>query len=214
MAETPSATTSRAQEQQARERKTAEDVHDCESMSLAWVPETTSRVAPYLARCLKVGALSPRRRRARRVRRIVRRPQPISSRAHGHLASSSFWVLLGLGVFFVAMRGGPRGARAGAAHRIEGRPALGDARRRRAVRRRAGRAGARAGVQRRAQGERGRRRRAPQRRAAERPRTVLSLVRGLPHARGDQVGRSDRPEPGRARRRGHRHRRPGARRSC
>src|ERR1039457_5288760 len=91
-----------------------------------------------------------------------------------------FWVLIGLGVFFVAMRGGPRGARESlhteaklGQHAVTlgvvvlfafclAVPALV---------------------------------------AAEGPRTVRPLLRGLSHARRHQGGRADRPEPRRAGRR-------------
>ena len=114
-----------------------------------------------------------------------------------------FWVVLGSAVFFVAMRGGPRGARESLhteskasqravtlgvvlafafglivpalvlAHNAEHKA------------------------------ERGGRRRAPERRRGEGPRTVLPHLHGLPHAGRGQVGRPDRPEPRRAGRRGH-----------
>ena len=139
-----------------------------------------------------VDSLATRARRVRASERALARPPPCSDIVPPawSSASSSSGSCLASAVFFVAMRGGPRGARARAAHRIEGGPARAARGRRRRVRVRARRARARARLQRRQQGERRGRWRAPQRRAAEGSRTVLAVLR-LCHtlAAANAVGR-------------------------
>ena len=137
------------------------------------------------------------RREARR--RAVPARQPISSRRM-LIVFVLFWLLVGLAVFFVAMRGGPNGAREAlhtestARHRavivviVVCSPSGWRSRRS---------CSPRTNTARRASGVRG----APHRDRAAGPRTVRALLRRLPHADGGQVRRSDRPEPRRPRRR-------------
>ena len=205
MADTPIADHEPAQQQQAGERETAEDVHDCWSMFLGAAGHAHS-VSAVPCALLKVRRLSSERPIAGAQRPRIDRPGGATRylpAAHDHRRPDRSGCCSASG----SSSSRCAAARAARASRCTPSPKLGQRAvtlgDRGAVRLRPDRAGARAGVQRRAQGERRGRRPAPERRRAEGPRTVRALLRRLPHAGGGQVGRPHRPEPRRARRRRH-----------